>query len=129
MMSRTDLLDTAPVGTTTATRTSWLLPASPGVSGCRVSTRFNLGAANCDQRHSTVDSGTGLKIMVSPVRIRVSPFLFCRDLQEKRREEEKPTMRALHNTERRELSEIKTRRAVEVGTFGAPSFVVGKERF
>jgi 2-hydroxychromene-2-carboxylate isomerase len=50
-------------------------------------------------------------------------------LQDKRREEEKPTMRALHNTERRELSEIKTRRAVEIGTFGAPSFVVGKERF
>ena len=61
----------------------WLLPASLGVSGRRVLPRFSLGALNGNQRRSTVDSGTCLKIMVSPVRVRVPPLLFSRYLQVK----------------------------------------------
>ena len=112
-----------------ATTSPWPFPTFTGALPWRVLPRRSSGAAYRYQRRSTAEIGRGLKIMVSPVRFRVSPLLFCGNLQEKRREDDKPTMRALHNTERRELSEIKTRRAVEIGTSGAPSFVIGKERF
>jgi hypothetical protein len=43
-------------------------------------------------RRSTGERGTGLKIMVSPVRVRVPPLLFSKDLQVKRGEEEEPRL-------------------------------------
>ena len=75
MMSRTALISTTPVGSTVATTTLWPPPALPGALRLHALPRFGLGALNGNQRRSTVDSGTGLKIMVSPVRVRVPPLL------------------------------------------------------
>jgi hypothetical protein len=84
MTPRMDLVSTAPVGTTTATTTP--CPPSPLHGALRRSALpiFSLGAFYRYPRGSTVEGGTGLKIMVSPVRIRVSPLLFYSDLQAKR---------------------------------------------
>src|SRR5215212_4176044 len=83
MPSQTGLVNTSPVSTTTATTTPWPLPAFSDVSRRRDRPDFSLGAPNGNQRRSTVDSGTCLKIMVSPVRVRVPPLLFSRYLQVK----------------------------------------------
>jgi hypothetical protein len=45
--------------------------------------RFDLEALYHSPWHSTVKYGTGLKIMVSPVRARVPPLLFSKHFQEK----------------------------------------------
>src|SRR5215211_6221248 len=83
MPSPTGLVNTSPVSTTTATTTPWPLPAFSDVSRRRDRPDFSLGGPNGNQRRSTVNSGTCLKIMVSPVRVRVPPLLFSKDLQEK----------------------------------------------
>src|SRR5215213_4122988 len=41
--------------------------------------RFGLKAYHRNRQRSTVKYGTCLKIMVSPVRVRVPPLLFCKD--------------------------------------------------
>src|SRR5215213_5802990 len=83
MASQTGLVSIAPASTTTATTTPWLLPASPGALRLHVLPRFGLKALYRNQLHSTVKNGTCLKIMVSPVRVRVPPLLFSRLLQVK----------------------------------------------
>jgi hypothetical protein len=83
MMSRIGLFSTITVGATTAATTPWPLQAPPGALRLHALSRFGLGALNGNQRRSTVDSGTGLKIMVSPVRVQVPPLLFSRNLQGK----------------------------------------------
>jgi hypothetical protein len=74
MMSQLSLVRTALVGTTIATTTPWPLLAFYGVFRRRDRPHFSLGASNGNQRRSKVDSGTCLKIMVSPVRVRVPPL-------------------------------------------------------
>jgi hypothetical protein len=66
-----------------ATTTPWSLPAFTGGLRWRILLRCSSGAPYRYQRRSTVENGTGLKIMVSPVRFRVSLLLFCSGLQEK----------------------------------------------
>ena len=83
MMSRIGLFSTITVGTTTGATTPWPLQAPPGALRLHALPRFGLGALNGNQRRSTVDSGTGLKIMVSPVRVQVPPLLFSSILQGK----------------------------------------------
>src|SRR5215212_9155850 len=83
MSSRTGLVSISPVGTTTATTTPWPLPALPGALRLHALPRFGLKSLYRYQRRSTVKNGTCLKIMVSPVRVRVPPLLFSRHLQEK----------------------------------------------
>src|SRR5215213_5308024 len=72
-----------PDSTTTATTTPWPFPALPGALRLHALPKFGLGAPNGNQRRSTVKDGTCLKIMVSPVRVRVPPLLFSRYLQVK----------------------------------------------
>ena len=81
MMSRTGVVSATPASTTTATTTLWPLPALPGALRLRALPRFGLKALYRNQRRSTVKNGTCLKIMVSPVRVRVPPLLFLTDLQ------------------------------------------------
>src|SRR5215212_10206892 len=81
MASQTGLVSIAPASTTTATTTPWPLPASPGALRLHVLPRFGLKALYRNQRRSMAKDGTCLKIMVSPVRVRVPPLLFSRLLQ------------------------------------------------
>ena len=74
MPSQTGLVSTSPVSTTTATTTPWPLPALPGALRLHALPRFGLKALYRNQRRSTVKNGTCLKIMVSPVRVRVPPL-------------------------------------------------------
>jgi hypothetical protein len=75
----------SPVATTIATTTPWLLAAFSGVLWRRDRSDVSLGAPNDNRGRSTVNSGTRLKIMVSPVRVRVPPLLFpVRQLRKKR---------------------------------------------
>jgi hypothetical protein len=83
MMSWLRLVHTALVGTTTATTTPWPLPALYGSVRLHALPKFSLEALYRYPWRSTVHSGTCLKIMVSPVRVRVPPLLFCKDLQGK----------------------------------------------
>src|SRR5829696_3794760 len=83
MASRTGVVSTAPIDTTTATTTPWPLPAFPGGLRLHALPRFGLEALYRNQRRSTVKDGTCLKIMVSPVRVRVPPLLFSSNFQEK----------------------------------------------
>src|SRR5215213_2536304 len=83
MASQTGLVSITPASTTTATTTPRLLPASPGALRLHALPRFGLKALYRNQRCSTVKNGTCLKIMVSPVRVRVPPLLFSRYLQVK----------------------------------------------
>ena len=92
MASRISLVRIAPVGTTTATTTPWPLPASPDISVRSILSRFSVDAPYGYLRRSTVNSRTCLKIMVSPVRVRVPPPLFCKDLQEKRKDAVEPRL-------------------------------------
>src|ERR671920_846061 len=82
MMSRLCPVRITPASTTTATTTPWPLPALPGALRLHALPRFGLKALYRNPRHSTVKNGTCLKIMVSPVRVRVPPLLFSRHLQE-----------------------------------------------
>src|SRR5215212_1093421 len=75
MMSRTGVVSATPASTTTATTALWPLPALPGALRLRALPRFGLKALYRNQRRSTVKNGTCLKIMVSPVRVRVPPLL------------------------------------------------------
>jgi hypothetical protein len=84
MASRTGMVKIALVCTTIATTTPWPLPALYGALRLHALPRFSLDASNSNQRRSTVKYGTCLKIMVSPVRVRVPPLLFSSDLQVKR---------------------------------------------
>src|SRR5215216_4061113 len=81
MASRTGVVSTAAIDTTTATTTPWPLPALPGALRLHALPRFGLKVLYRNQRRSTVKNGTCLKIMVSPVRVRVPPLLFSRLLQ------------------------------------------------
>src|SRR5215218_1715972 len=90
MASQTGLVSIAPASTTTATTTPRLLPASPGALRLHVLPRFGLKALYRNPRHSMVKYGTCLKIMVSPVRVRVPPLYFRKDLQVKRTMKESP---------------------------------------
>src|SRR5215207_6326380 len=90
MMSRTGLVSTTPVGTTAATTTPWPLSPLHGVLRRRALPRSGLGASYGYQRRSTVERGPGLKIMVSPVRVRVPPLLFSSDLQVKHDPQKEP---------------------------------------
>jgi hypothetical protein len=76
MTSRLNLVRITPVGTTTATTTPWPLPASPGALRFHALPIFSLDASYRNPRRSTVQNGTCLKIMVTPVRVRVPPLLF-----------------------------------------------------
>jgi hypothetical protein len=58
-----------------STTTRWLFLASPGALRLRPLPRFGLKALYRNPQRSTVKYGTCLKIMVSPVRFRVSPLL------------------------------------------------------
>src|SRR5829696_3199948 len=84
MASQTGLVSITPASTTTATTTPRLLPASPGALRLHALPRFGLKALYRNQRRSTVKNGTCLKIMVSPVRVRVPPLLFSRHFLGKR---------------------------------------------
>ncbi len=84
MPSRTGLVSDSPVATTIATTTPWPPPAFFGVLRRRGGPDFGLDAPNGNQRRSAVESGTCLKIMVFPVRVRVPPLLFSRHSQGKR---------------------------------------------
>ena len=70
MPSRTGSVSTTLAGTTIATTTLWPLPALPGALRLHALPGFSLEALYRYQRHSTVNSGTGLIIMVSLVRVR-----------------------------------------------------------
>ena len=83
MTSRLNLVRTTPVGTTTATTTPCLLPAPPGALRLHALPRLGLEALYRNPRRSTVKYGTCLKIMMSPVRVRVPPLLFSRYLRVK----------------------------------------------
>jgi hypothetical protein len=76
MMSRLCPVRITPASTTTATTTPWPLPALPGALRLHALPRFGLKALYRNQRRSTVNNGTCLNIMVSPVRVRVPPLLF-----------------------------------------------------
>src|SRR5215208_5985115 len=93
MASQTGLVSITPASTTTATTTPRLLPASPGALRLHALPRFGLKALYRNQRCSTVKYGTCLKIMVSPVRVRVPPLLFLTDLQVKYSDTKSPGCR------------------------------------
>src|ERR687890_484484 len=93
MMSRTGLVSTTPVGTTSATTTPWPLPALPGALRLHALPRFGLKALYRSPRRSTVENETCLKIRVSPVRVRVPLLSFCEDLQVKHVDEGEPRMK------------------------------------
>ena len=84
MSSRTGLVSISPVGTTTATTTPWPLPALPGALRLHALPRISLEALYRYPWRSMAKYGTCLKIMVSPVRVRVPPLLFFRHLHVKR---------------------------------------------
>jgi hypothetical protein len=81
MVSRLSLVRTAPVSTTAATTTPWPLSTLHGSLRLCALPESGSGAVNGYQRRSTVKYGTCLKIMVSPVRVRVPPLLLSRHLQ------------------------------------------------
>ena len=74
MVSRLSLVRTAPVSTTAATTTPGPLSTLHGDLRLCALPESGSGAVNGYQRRSTVKYGTCLKIMVSPVRVRVPPL-------------------------------------------------------
>ena len=82
MTRQMGFVHSALASTTTATTTPWPLPALYSALRLHALPKFGLGAPNSNQRRSTVNYRTCLKIMVSPVRARVPPLKLSSHLQE-----------------------------------------------